>query len=111
MGWLLRIHFWGEWRLDVDQCDAELLGLGVEECGCKVWRQGTDGCLYRVSVKLGFCSAKAPWQNVVARYSCVCTILRVVGVSAWVMCSNSLQRVVVMLHLPLIPILALDTKY
>lgn len=76
-----------------------------------MWRHDTDECLDRVSVELGFCNAKAPWQNAVARYSCVCNILRVVGVSARIIRSDSLQRVVVMLHLQLIPILAIEAKY
>ncbi len=92
MGWPLWIHFGGGRRLDADQYVVDLLGLGAEECGCKVWRQGTDECLDRVSVELGFCNAKAPWQNVVARYSCVCNFQGIVGMSAKIMRSDSLQR-------------------
>ena len=41
----------------------------------------------------------------------VCNILGVVGMSARIMRSDSLQRVVVMLHLQLIPLLAIEAKY
>ena len=111
MGWPLWIHFGGGRRLDADQYVVDLLGLGVEECGCKVWRQGTDECLHQVRVELGICNAIAPWQNVVARNPCVCNFLKVVGMSAKTMHNDSLHRAVVMLHMQLIPLFAIEAKY